>query len=118
MGMKPAKVLLSTAALIVLLALSAEYKSHQGATVSNAPSNDGYEATDRLPSSRPLGWHNLPTTNDVPEKDTYLGGRLYARPDGEIFTALGDVDPIPDAKTSRNIPSHYSVGRASKPANS
>jgi hypothetical protein len=35
---------------------------------------------------------DAPETNK-PEVDTYLGGRLFARPDGEVFTSPPDDGP-------------------------
>lgn len=71
---------------------------------------------DRLPSQARGGFHSWPTTNDPPEANRYLGGNQYARPDGEVFTALTEEIRVPDATTLRTKQNHASsaAGHAHK----
>lgn len=79
-------------------------------TASYTPANDSYNSQDLLPSQGPPGIIQMPQTNQPEDTDTYLGGSLYARPDGEVFTAFPDDSAVPDPSTLYVDQSYYPVG--------
>ena len=98
--MKRSLLAIALPSALVVIALASVRQSTTGPTpVSYAPDNSLSNSLDLLPGNQPPAMTLWPTTNDVPDADTYLGGSLYARPDGEVFTAPMEQDTLPDAST-------------------